>query len=413
MDPTLQSLLVPQQPPVAQVTLPPTAMQTQAPATPAAVPAQFGPMLNPTPDGFDISQINKPATSPQEVEQRKVGWQTLVDKFTSDPNAMRALFMMGASMAQPIQPGQSTLGHMAKAGVMGLSAFEAGKANDLTQQRLTQESQARVAASQAATEASQQQTAQAKAMQDSKVAQAKTDAEAAAQRLANAKSEEEVAQIERQVRERRARLEQEIPDETIRKDVRASFDKALATAEEARARARKEKAQASVAEMTREVFDGLSQEEKVAFVTKSGKYSTNSSTSSFAQQRDTWGNLYDKLPVDSPLKKGLTREEFVIQRLSSNKVADAAKQLNDYIKATDAGDLTPDPEIISALTDAIKLQAQGRGGRKPGTDVTSTEPKAGPGSKGSPIKVTNVQEYNSIQSGHWYTDPNGILRQKK
>lgn len=87
------------------------------------------------PQAFDPSLIMRPVASPQESEQRRGMWNQIVQKFQTDPNLQRAMFMTGAMMMQPLQPGQTSAGNLANAGVVGLNAYTAGTAADEARQK--------------------------------------------------------------------------------------------------------------------------------------------------------------------------------------------------------------------------------------------------------------------------------------
>ncbi len=88
-------------------------------------------------------------------------------------------------------------------------------------------------------------------------------------------------------------------------------------------------------------------DEKKQFLTKTGKYSTH--TSGIGQQSVMWGDIYDKLPDADPSKKGRTKEQFQMERLSSAKQADVMGMLTKYLQA--GGD---DKDVIQSMTDLVK-----------------------------------------------------------
>lgn len=100
--------------------------QQQSAAVPQAMQGLgLGASMNPVPD----FQAPVPAT-PQEREQRKSAWATVLNKINSDPNLQRAMLVTGLSMMRP----GANLG---SSGLAGLSAYEAGRQAD--DQRQTQQ----------------------------------------------------------------------------------------------------------------------------------------------------------------------------------------------------------------------------------------------------------------------------------
>lgn len=353
--------------------------------------AGYAQVTNPAPD---VSSIQKPAATPQELEQRKARWMEVL----TNPNFIRAAGYMGTSLMQPIAPGQTKMGHLGQALNVGNAAFQMGEyaqfEQDMKQKeeaRKAAESQANIGLTQAQTGLATQQGRKAGA--DANVAEGTVDARILEANQQVEKTKADIAsvlaetdnkkragrlqEIELQVAERLKKIKESIPDATIRasieaeyqkageeiKRIRAQTDQATAAAGASRAAAGESTEDTKFKALTRETFKALTLEEKKAAIkTKFG----GGTTSGMAQQSEMWGTLYDKLPENDPIKKGKTREQFQIQQLSSAKKKDAVDSLAKYIAG--GGD---DPDVISALNDIIKQDLAGRKpAPAPGASVT-------------------------------------------
>ena len=401
--------------PTQQGTSPYASILDSAPP-PAAQPMQYGPMVNPAPADPTVAAMNKPAQSPQELEQRKAGWMQIFQ----NPNFMRALGFAGAQLAQPVQPGQTQFGHLGQAFATGLSAYQAG---DYAQQqadlakskdaRENAESAATVANTEARTGEAVARTPGIQAESDvgaatvnDKIARIKSEADAAALKLKEAKGEADVAAVERELRMKRAQIEKEVPDEKLRAAALAEMDTKILAASEARARlglteaqTKGAKASAVAKEITVDTLNKMDDKERKEFLTKSGRYSVH--TSGISQQAEMWGQIYDKLPANDPSKTGKTREQFQMDRLSSSKSKDAADTLTKYLQA--GGD---DPDVISGLTDLVKAGISAKKG------VPAPGAPSAPAAGEKP-KITDKAGYDALKSGQRYIDPRGIERIKK
>ena len=373
MDP-LAEMMMPQQQPVAPVDL--TAMQPQLQNLP--MPGAFGGMSQPTPPL--VQQMATPATTPDELENRKQGWLQVFD----NPNFRRALGFMGAQLMQPVQPGQTGLGHLGQAMGTGMVAFQQGEYAQYEQKlkaaeeaRKTAESGARIKASEAGTALDTARLPGVRAESDvaagtagDRIKAAKATREKAEQDLAKARTENEVAQVEAELKKRKAAIVKEIPDAKIREGALAEIDLAIQKVAEARARTGQAAAETkragteqAVAEITLKQLQGMDDTERKEFLTKTGRY--NNAASGMAQQAALWGQIYDKLPLDDVNKKGKTKEQFQMDQLTAAKATDALTGLTNYLKNT----LDPDQEIVRIYTDLIKTQAGKRAGAsapKPG-----------------------------------------------
>ncbi len=204
----------PQAGPVPQMPLPqpPGAPQPQAvnpqmpqlsagapPMAPTAVPGMQPPGVPPAPPAAGVGNAMGnslppelapgPPTSPAEAAQRRAGWTSLVDQLKTNPKLQMALMRVGTQLIQPVQPGQTPLGHFgqAVAGSMDyLSAMQKAEGDAAHQQAQTEELKAKaltegqrpaaVAAgaelTQAQTAQTKEQTAESNALRNSKVKEA-------------------------------------------------------------------------------------------------------------------------------------------------------------------------------------------------------------------------------------------------
>lgn len=343
-------------------------------------------VVNPDPTGGMIARVQRPANSPQELENRKVGWQAVIEKL-SDPNFLRAVGFAGATMAQP----GANIGQGLTAGLTAFSAGEFAKyqqgqeAEKLAIQQ--RESGARVAASEAQTATEQARlpgvTAQASVAEanvENLIAKAKADREKADLDLAGAKDEAAVTAVERKVRKSIADLQTQIPDATRRQAIEAELqasllkvDQAKAAIAASKATTAAKKAEADVSQITLDELKAMPSEEKRQFLTKTGKYST-AVGSAIMQQAGMWGAIYDKLPDTDAQKKGKTREQFQMTQLQSTKAKDITDMMKNYVLA--GGD---DAEVLSMFGDILKGQLAAR------------QPGAGGGTDGA--KESGWQDY--------------------
>lgn len=302
--------------------------------TPETQPLQpgMGSIIDPN-AAAPLAMMHRPVQTPDELEARKSGWAVLAEKLMQ-PNVMRSLGFMGATMASTGNVGQ---GMMA-----GMMAFEGGKYADDQKKRQDQEmalktteSQANVRATHASAGRTEAATPGVEAQSrvevetaDSRISQARTEAELASYKLKEAKDEATVTALERDIRKRKAKIEAEMPDSQLRRQITAQYDLILAKAQEQRAKAKKEGEDAATKEMERKAIADLKPEELREYLTKTGKYSTGGGASSaIVQQASLWGKLYDGLPANDPAKKGKTKEQYVQARLTQSKQKDALEML--------------------------------------------------------------------------------------
>jgi hypothetical protein len=329
-----------------------------------------------------VGEMNKPAATPAEFEKRKAGWMAIFDKMQNDPSMRQAALMFGASMLQPVQPGQTQAGQFGQALVTGAGAYNAGEYAQYQQGMAEREAQRKERESAANIEQTQAQTATSRARlpgvaaeskvaagtADTRIEQAKTEAARAKVALDSATDEAQVAKIERDVRFRKAGLQKVVDDSKVLAAVEAEYDNVALQAEATRARikeagalAREHGGKADISDLTVDIVKKMDPAEQRDFLLKKGRYGT--ATSALTQQRDMWSDLYDRLPPEDASKAGKTREQFVIDRLTASKQKDAVEML---IKAKQAGFDDAEIDQMGLLDMAKSAVAARRGSTAPG-----------------------------------------------
>lgn len=370
-----------------------------------------------------------PAQSPEELEERKSKWKELRTKM-QDPNMRRALFMAGAYMMQPIQAGQSSLGHLGSAALMGGNAFQMGEETAFNrglklrdEEREERKTTSSIAAQEAETKRTVAATPGVQATSDVQVATKDARIEEIQARAKTAKDEAEVKAGEAEIAKRRQAILKDIPDEKIRAAEMAKVDAAALAYQEARARlgltaaqtaasqesTRASKGKRAQEEITTKLLTDMDEKERKEFLTKTGRYSTHVSSATTA--RDVYGNIYDglvKSAPNDPRVKGKTREQFVLDGITSQKSLDASTSLKNYVAAMTTANLDPDPDIIAELSKHIKASAKAKTGEGgPAAPAPAAEPKT------APVRIKDAAGYNALPKGAKYIDPAGNERIKK
>jgi hypothetical protein len=382
-----------------------------APAAPPPQNAEMGYLGMTQPIPQEAQAMNKPAASPAEFEQRKAGWQAIVEKINSNPNILRAMGLAGASLLQSAGAGENSLTGVGRAYAVGQSAYDLGQHSEQQLQlqqsqeaRAQAESAANIASKQASTKKTEVETGVLDAASQTRLERERAELEKLNVQIEGLKDENSIKKARGGLEKKILQIEQELPQSVIRdsliakyKEAQAKLDKTAAEIKALGAGARKTGAQAETEELTAEILKKMSPEEQKAFLTKSGKYSA--SQSAIAQQRDMWADLYDKLPAEDSNKKGKTREQFVMERLTTQKMQDAAKILADLEKS---GVLDRDPDLANSLLEIIRLQVQARKGTPGGGGAAAdTGEKWQPGAAGLEFrkKPDGTLEYRRAAKG--------------
>ena len=352
--------------------------------------------------------IHSPITDEKEIENRKLGWSTVFEKFRDNPNLQQALGIAGARLMQPVKPGESVSGNLGQAVVQGQQAFKQGELLQRQQGRedvadaqkaemhavQIPEVKAKTEGALAQAEERRSVTARntallpgdvaasetAVATKDAKVKQARALADKAVAEAEAATDTEAINKVLREFNKKKAALLAGASDEIVKKAVEAELATPTLKVDLLRQQIATSKAAAGehaagAAERTvrttkeRLTTDALAQLKKddpkgfQEYVTKTGKYS-GGSTSAEVQKSELWGSLYDKLPTGDSSKGNKTREQFIMERLQAAKQKDALELL---VKAKQAG--MSDEEINDlGLLDLAKASVAGK--RKDGASPT-------------------------------------------
>lgn len=346
-----------------------------------------------------VQQLMRPAASPEEKIERRGLWEQIAQKIKSDPNLQNSMLFMGAQMMQPIAPGQSGAGHLGQALATGASAYKMGEYSQYQQQqqgaesaRKERESAASVAASEATTARVRQTTGQEAELHPLNLDKTRLD-------LSKARTAEEVAKIERDLVKRKADIEKSIPDAALRASRLAELDKVTAEVNEAKARTKNYDAAAALSgartakeQAEIDALDGLSDEDKRAYFSKTGKFGSTAN-SAVVQQAEFWGKIYDKLPIDDSDKKGRTREQYQSYKL---KQANEKSILDTYAKLAQV--LDPNDPFLEDIRELVRAQVTSRKEQVRGDGKAPVAPKgeAKPATRGKPITGAGGKQYIPI-----------------
>jgi hypothetical protein len=326
-----------------------------------------------------LAQMQRPAQSPQELEARKQGWQTVAEKL-QDPNLLRALGFAGAAMMQP----GGSLGHGLAS---GLTAFQSGeyaqKEREIQAQeqaRKERESQVGIEATQAGTELRRAQLPGVQA--ESQVAvgtlqtkiqkeqtQLKTDQEKLRRAIETGKTADLVDQFER----RKAAVAASLGDAQIAQQIMAQYDNLIAQASQHGAAARRGTAAARVEEQEAEFLEGLSPEKRAEYFTRRGG---GGATATLPQQKAAWEDLYDKLKAekpDDPQIKNVTRAQFVRDRLTEAEEKNTMATLSRLLQFVEPGS----PEETAIREQLANVLGRRERGPAPGVEKPGTAKGAG------------------------------------
>jgi hypothetical protein len=146
-------------------------LQPQAPQMSMMVPQGM-----PAPEGVEPQQA-PPQSLPQAVAP-EASAQSIFDKIRSDPKMAQAALMAGIRLAQGAKPGQTALGLVGDAMMMGLTAHDMLAYNETQQGMQKEKHQADMARSAAATEGQQLQNEESRSGMPDRLQVLKTKAEA-------------------------------------------------------------------------------------------------------------------------------------------------------------------------------------------------------------------------------------------
>lgn len=299
-------------------------------------PPSYSAMQQPVDPG--VQQLQAPTNNPAEIEQRKEGWLEVIKRMQADPNVMRAVGMFGAAAMSARQPGQSKLGHLGQAFMIGQSAYDFGKQAELDQrmrmskeQRDQAESDARVASTRAATEGQVLQNETTRATMQDTIAKARLARQQAEEQLAGARSDNEKKRIELNYTRRLETLKNAIPDATIQKSIEAEYaaaglrndltrsqiKQADMAAVASGASAGASAANARLTNMKADAIRDLSPEDQRAYILGIGKYANGGAGSAQVQLQEYFKGHWT---VANP--KGATETEEAYKARQSKAVLD-------------------------------------------------------------------------------------------
>ena len=347
----------------------------------------------------EAQEAYKPPATPQEKEKRKQGWLLLAERFSSNPNLQRAFMLAGATMAQPIQPGQNSQGAFANSLVVGSNAYQLGEQADYARgkdqrtearaerglQLQEAESKERVKTAPVARAGIAAGTAHTEA--GTKLLHATMEDAVASSRANRKKLELGLSEAEKDVALRDLERDNKAIQEFAKRPSlfrQAEQEMELNDAKIAEARAKAKKGSFEVA-----ALEGLTDQEKLEYFTKSGRFDntgTGATGSAQVKLREYWGAAYERIKADkpdSPEIKGLSRDEYVGLRETEGKGADPATQI---ARLTAAGiTAQTHPDIYYPLLSQIRATANRRAGIQPGAErktVTRAEVAATAKSRG-------------------------------
>ena len=164
------------------------AVTTPYVAAPPVQGTSMDAVVNGAPAG--APQPSAPA-SPEELQQRTAGWRDLLEKVKTDPNMQQAMFHVATRLTQPMDAGQTTLGHFGKAlsgGQMYLQMMNKNQQDyDLKAKEQASQQEHRAASTAGIAQETQQKAElfpQTKAKLDQDLANARTDQEIKRAKLA-------------------------------------------------------------------------------------------------------------------------------------------------------------------------------------------------------------------------------------
>lgn len=375
----------------------------------APLDAGFATMMQPQPD---FTAANRPAANAQELDRRMTGWAALANKIQTDPNLRQAMLVTGASMMQPLQPGQTGMGSLGQSMVAGAGAYAQGEQRAFQQKVIAgrekrEEDRAgmekelhpeRVRQARAGSRRAETEADVAVATRDDAIRRTRAATEAAELANATAYNEEQVRQLERDIRAVRAFRQRS----TVDRELDMELEKAETALAQAKLNKEKTGYDVSLSRLTTDTLSRMDSKElerivKAKFTGQAGQ------GSAIVQQMDAWGQLYDKLPPTDPNRQGRTKEQYVAEQLKSAKVEDITKMRKAYVDS--GGD---DTGILAEFDQLLRTNLSRRGGS--GDSATPAPQAAG---KKTPVRITTRQEYDALQKGDQYIDPKGVLRTKQ
>lgn len=418
---------------------------TTVPAGPGAVDVTGGQPVVPGqnfasvmsgPMGFEEAHV--PASTPQEVEERRNGWLKIWEKFQSNPNLQRALMLVGAQLTQPIQPGQTTSGAIAQSAVVGMNAYQLGQKEQLAlegaqrkeareENRLGMEEErlglererfgeakktgeTQRAATAAGTKRTLLDIETAELTQKDTVTRGHALAEKAVQEAAEFKDEAGLRRAERALREQEARIKASIPDEVRQQ---AELDRVNELREKVRlvgAQATKAGHEATIAGQEA----GMSPAERARLKTTT---TTTAEGAKWALLENAWKSS-PQLQRQHPDMSAWLANATTSVRENPAVTLKAVSEAIDALPTPRKGTTDPDREKLEGVRrDLINRIAGGNQDQPSAPPVSGAQPAAAKGKPGSsaenPLPWPGAQQAGRLPSGTYIIGPDGKLLRKK
>lgn len=388
-----------------------------------AAPQGYAAMQAPVPP--EVQQMNQPAQSPEDLSTRVQGWMEVVKRVTSDPNLMRAVGYFGNAAMQPRAPGQSTMGHLGQAMMVGRSAYDFGNEAEFNRQlamrkegREQSESEAMVGLRKAQTSGAEANTAGqvtanevAAATKGDTIARAKVDLDSSKALLRDRSLKADSAQIELDKLKRHENIIKSLPPSAEKDAVLAELKRpqaelgriaaqtaqAGAAASASSAHAKVYNAQAATAAREEEDIKTLpTVQERLNARTKA----RGGSVSAQVQMLDAFKSNYK---IANPGATDQAVASAADKYLTVAKGKPDMREFLDYAAVYGTNDEKKDYERFQAARAGTPIGKVPGPGSGRGTTVAS-------GSLPSP---KTQEEYNALPAGSQYLGSDGKVRTKK
>jgi uncharacterized protein len=277
---------------------------------PSAQPITYAGMTQPIPS--EVQAMYQPTQDPAEIEKRNAGWMEVMKQAVMNPNIQRAMMYMGANLTAPRAHGQTALNQFAQSALIGKTAYDFGNDAEFARRqamskeaREKAESESLIKYRGAQTRGTELSNEEKQRTLEDSIARARADRQRAEADASRAGTDADVKKIELAYQERLKKIKDAIPDAAVRASVEAEFSKAGLHNDLTRAQIGASQASAGLAGQQagrikdeRAVMEGMSDEEKRQFISRTGKYahSVGSAQVQMAQYyKDNWKRANPKL----------------------------------------------------------------------------------------------------------------------
>lgn len=367
---------------------------------------------------MEFEAAHVPVSNPAELEPRKAGWMKVWQAFQSNPNLQRAMMMVGANLAQPIQPGQTTGGAMAQSAIVGMNAYQLGQKEDFQKQMLmrregredarlgfeerrTTEAEKSGATSRAASAASTRSTlldieTKTKTQADD-IRRGKALADKAVADVKDFQDNEGIRKAERALKEQEFRIRESIPETARRQAELDKLEETRVNLNLKRQQARKAGAEASVAEAEAK----MTPEQRA--LARSGARST--AEIQWGQLEKAW-KASPELQRQHPDMNKYLADSQTQARENPNAFADTLTKTIDTLSKNDP----LRKELERQRTEFFRGRSSGR------APAAGAAPTPGAGRGSSPetaLPWPGEARLADIPPGTWVIGPDGVPRRKK